>query len=99
MIWSISCGRKKLTLAGSKLGDLLTPRVGSLPNGLEPQITPVSASAAAARQNVAPVAGVKALTNQGNAAPAVPAGASTVAPSGGSNPMDAIKGLKGLFGR
>jgi len=84
-----------------KLGDLLTPRVGSLPNGLEPQITPVSASAGAARQNVEPVAGVKALTNQGNAAPApaAPAGASTVAPSGGGNPMDAIKGLKGLFGR
>lgn len=83
-----------------KLGDLLTPRVGSLPNGLEPQITTVSADAAPPKQNVAPVAGVRALSSQGSATPAAaPAGASSVAPSGGSNPLDAIKGLKGLFGR
>jgi beta-barrel assembly-enhancing protease len=85
----------------SKLGDLLTPRVGSLPNGLEPQITPVSANAAAPTQNAAPVAGARGFTNESGAKPAAaPAGASTVAPSGGgTNPMDAIKGLKGLFGR
>ena len=85
-----------------KLGDLLTPRMGTLPNGLEPQITPVSASASAPTQNAAPVAGSRGFTNEAGAKPAAsaPAGASTVAPSGGgSNPLDAVKGLRGIFGR
>ncbi len=85
----------------SKLGDLLSPRMGAIPAGLEPEITPVSASAAAPKQGAAPVAGARAFTNEGGAKPAAaPAGASTIAPAGGgANPMDAIKGLKGLFGR
>lgn len=86
-----------------KLGDLLTPRMGTLPNGLEPQITPVSASATAPTQNAAPVAGARGFTNEAGAKPAAtapPAGASTVAPSGGgSNPLDAVKSLRGIFGR
>ena len=84
----------------TKLGDLLTPRIGSIPEGIEPQITPVSASAAAPRPGSAPAtAGARSLTNEGSA----PSGSSTLAPSQpavpGSNPMDMIKGLKGLFGR
>ena len=84
-----------------KLGEKLSPRVGTLPNGLKPQITPVSASAAAPTQNAAPVAGSRGFTNEAGAKPAAaPAGASTIAPSGGgSNPLDAVKGLRGLFGR
>ena len=82
-----------------KLGDLLTPRVSKLPAGAEPEITPVSANAAAPKQNVAPVAGVRALTNEGGAKPAAPSGGSTSSPSGGGNPLDAVRSLKGLFGR
>ena len=83
----------------SKLGDLLSPRVGSIPQGLEPEITPVSASAAPPRQGAAPVTGARALTNEGSA---TPAGSSTIAPSkpapSGGNPLDALKSLKGLGG-
>ncbi len=83
-----------------KLGELLTPRVAKLPAGAEPEITPVSANAAPPKQNVAPVAGVRALTNEGGAKPAAtPSGGSTLSPSGGGNPLDAVRGLKGLFGR
>ena len=85
----------------SKLGDLLSPRMGAIPVGLEPEITPVSASAVAPKQGAAPVAGARGFTNEGGAKPAAaPAGASTIAPAGGgANPMDALKSLKGLFGR
>lgn len=88
-----------------KLGDLLTPRMGTLPAGLEPEITAVSATAAAPRKGAAPVAGARAFTNEGAAAPA---GASSIAPSkpAASSASDALdvlkgglKGLGGLFGR
>ena len=84
----------------AKLGDLLTPRIADIPAGLEPEITTVSASAAAPRKGAAPVAGTRAFTNEGSAAPA---GASNIAPSkpapsSGSNPLDALKSLKGLGG-
>ena len=84
-----------------KLGEMLEKRMSNIPNGLEPAITPVSASAAAPTAGAAPVAGTRALTNEGSrAAPAAPAGVSQGAPSGGGvNPADALRSLKGLFGR
>lgn len=85
------------------LGNLLTPRVGELGNGLEPTITPVSGSAAAPRAGAAPVAGARQLNSEGSAPKAPPAAsrAAPAAPSdgGASGVMDAVKGLKGLFGR
>ena len=86
----------------SKLGDLLTPRIGELPAGLEPQIRPVAGNAAAPRAGAAPVAGTRALTNE-RSAPAAPTGSNAIAPSqpapaGGGNPLDALKSLKGLGG-
>ena len=81
-----------------RLGDLLTPRMGSIPQGMEPKITPVSSRAAPPRQGAAPVAGARALTNEGSApsntgsAPSQPAAPAV-------NPADMLKGLKGLFGR
>ena len=83
----------------TKLGDLLTPRMDQLPDGMEPQITPVSASAALPARGAAPAAvpGARALTNEGSAESA-PAPAQKPA-AGGSSPADLIKGLKGLFGR
>lgn len=83
----------------TKLGELLTPRLATLPPGAEPDITPVSARAAAPRAGPAPAAtGARALTNEG----AAPAPAEALAPkpaAGGGSPLDALKGLKGLFGR
>ena len=83
----------------TRLGDLLTPRMASIPPGIEPQITPVSASAAPPRRGAAPVAGARALSNEGSATPPGASGIAPAQPAGGINPMDAIKGLKGLFGR
>jgi predicted Zn-dependent protease len=84
-----------------KLGELLEKRMANIPNGLEPAIKPVSASASAPTARAAPVAGTRALTNEDSRpAPAAPAGASQAAPSGGGvNPADALRSLKGLFGR
>ena len=83
----------------NRLGELLTPRMGSMPQGIEPRITPVSANAALPRRGAAPVAGVRALSNEGSATPPGASGIAPSQPAGGINPMDAIKGLKGLFGR
>jgi predicted Zn-dependent protease len=80
----------------AKLGDLLTPRMDSLPEGKEPQITPVSASAAPPSRTAAPVSGGRALTNEGAATPPAPA----QKPAAGSvDPGSLIQGIKGLFGR
>jgi predicted Zn-dependent protease len=82
----------------TKLGDMLTPRVGSLPDGLEPQITPVSSTAAAPRQGGATVSGARSLQSEEVAAPAAaPAPSQPAAPA--ANPADLIRGIKGLFGR
>jgi predicted Zn-dependent protease len=82
----------------TKLGDLLTPRVGSLPDGLEPQITPVSSTAAPPRQGGATVSGARSLQSEEVAAPAAaPAPSQPAAPA--ANPADLIRGIKGLFGR
>ncbi len=81
----------------TKLGELLAPRLANLPSGAEPDITPVSASAAAPRAGAAPATtGARALTNE---APAAPAEAPAQKPAAGGSPLDALKGLKGLFGR
>jgi predicted Zn-dependent protease len=82
-----------------KLGDLLTPRMSKLPAGIEPEITPVAAGTAAPARGAAPVAGARALTNEGStaapSAPAAPAGKSGV----GVDPAGLMQGIKGLFGR
>ncbi|MEQ1775707.1 MAG: M48 family metalloprotease [Burkholderiales bacterium] len=85
----------------TKLGDLLTPRLPQLPAGIEPEITPVAEGTAAPTRAASPAAaGGRALTNEGAAESATPAGASTAAPvqkpTGGINPGNL---LKGLFGR
>ncbi len=54
----------------SKLGDLLTPRLEQLSEGLEPELTPVAARAGAPSRAKAPasVPGARALTNERPAA-------------------------------
>jgi predicted Zn-dependent protease len=81
----------------TKLGELLTPRMDKLPDGKEPEITPVSASAAAPSTTAAPanVPGVKALTTEGGVANTL-APAPAQKPAGGFDPGSL---LKGLFGR
>jgi predicted Zn-dependent protease len=82
----------------AKLGDLLTPRMDKMPVGIEPEITPVSASAAAPARGAAPaaVSGARALSNEGGAA-------NTLAPAPAQKPaaggLDPGSLLKGLFGR
>lgn len=83
-----------------KIGDLITPRVSSLPAGEEPAITRISGSATPARataQRPMP-AGARALTAEPAQAAQEPA------PSRGSNPLpidpgQLIPGLRGIFGR
>lgn len=77
-----------------KLGDLLTPRVDKLPQGLEPAITTVAAGAAPPSASTTTPTGARGF----DASPPKQQPAAPAAPSGG-NPLDAIKGLKGLFGR
>lgn len=83
----------------SKLGDLLTPRLPNLPAGIEPEITPVADGAAAPTRAAKPVAGTRALTNEGaasaEATPAATPAAPAQKPAGG----DLLQGIKGLFGR
>ena len=85
----------------AKLGDLLTPRMATLPAGMEPEITPVSARAAAPSRAAAPTAaGARALTNEGAAANAPAPSAPAQKPAaGGVDPGSVIQGIKGLFGR
>lgn len=80
----------------SKLGDLLTPRISKLPAGIEPDITPVAEGTTAPRRGAAPVAGARALTNEG--APA-PAEKPTATPPSANPLTNPLQGLKGLFGR
>ena len=80
----------------AKLGDMLTPRMDKLPDGIEPQITRVSAGAAPPSRGAAPTAGARALTNEGTAAAAPAAPAQKPA---GVDPGSMIQGIKGLFGR
>jgi predicted Zn-dependent protease len=85
-----------------KLGEVLEKRLANLPIGLEPEITPVSASAAAPTAGAtASSPGARGFTSEaGRPAASAPAGAQQAAPSGGGvNPADMIRGLKGLFGR
>jgi beta-barrel assembly-enhancing protease len=85
-----------------KIGDLIAPRVSSLPAGEEPVITRISGSARPARataQRPMP-AGARAL----NAEPAQAAAQEPAAPSRGSNPLpidpgQLLPGLRGIFGR
>ena len=83
----------------NNLSDLLTPRAEQLPQGLEPRITAVSARAGAANRSSAPVSvpGARALNNEGASQAAPAPAAPAQAPA--ANPVDMIKGLKGLFGR
>ncbi len=94
----------------TKLGDLLTPRLSALPEGLEPELTPVGGGAAApargkpaastpARTTAKPVAETRALVNE-TAPEEAPAEAAAPAqkPAGGS-PGNLLQGIKGLFGR
>ena len=86
----------------TKLGELLTPRMDKLPEGKEPEITPVSARAAAPARGAAPasVPGARALTSEGGDTTSNLAPAPAQKPAaGGTDPGSLIKGLKGLFGR
>jgi predicted Zn-dependent protease len=95
----------------TKLGDLLTPRLDKLPAGIEPQITPVGAKAAAPSRAPArataptppsraatPPVGARALAAE---SPAEEAPAETAVPAQppAADPTNLIKGIKGLFGR
>lgn len=86
----------------AKLGELLEKRMATIPNGLEPQITPVAAGTAEPTAGAtASSPGARGFTSERPAAaPAAPVGAQQAAPSGGGiNPGDALRSLKGLFGR
>lgn len=83
----------------AKLGEAMTPRMDTLPEGLEPQLRTVSASAPASRSHAArPPAGVRGM--QDEQTPAAPAAANEPAPRGG-NPLGIDPGslLRGLMGR
>ena len=85
----------------TKLGDLLTPRMDTLPAGMEPEITPVSASAAAPARGAAPasVPGARALTNEGGAANTLAPAPAQKPATGRLDPGGLLQGIKGLFGR
>jgi beta-barrel assembly-enhancing protease len=81
-----------------KLGDVLTPRVDGLPQGLEPAITTVAEGVAPPAATSATPVGARGF----DASPpkSAPRQAPKPAPASSSgNPLDALKGLKGLFGR
>jgi predicted Zn-dependent protease len=85
-----------------RLGELIAPRVSSLPAGEEPAITRISSAARPARataQRPMP-AGARAL----NAEPAQAAAQEPAAPARSSNPLpidpgQLLPGLRGIFGR
>lgn len=80
-----------------RLGDALSPRLSSLPEGKEPQIRAVSGSATAARSSVNPIpSGARALQQESEQAAAP---APTPASSGGGSAVDPLQLLRGIFGR
>lgn len=83
----------------AKLGEAMTPRLDTLPEGLEPQLRTVSAEAPARSTTRAarPPAGVRGMQDEPGAAPAA---ANDAAPGGG-NPLGIDPGslLRGLMGR
>lgn len=86
----------------TKLGELMAPRIASLPAGEEPAITMISASARPSKVTARkPMpAGARALT----AEPASAAAAEPAASGGGSKPPpfdpgQLLPGLRGIFGR
>jgi predicted Zn-dependent protease len=83
----------------TRLGDKLSPRMATLPDGIEPQITRVSAGAAAPSRGAAPTTGARALTNEDTAAAAPAPAAAPAQKPAGVDPGSVIQGIKGLFGR
>lgn len=83
-----------------KLGDALTPRLADLPEGLQPAIQPVAATAPRARAGTPPPAraGARAMQQERSQslAPPAPAGARQ---SGGGGGIDPGSLLRGLIGR
>ena len=80
----------------ANLGEMMTPRMASLPEGLQPEIRTVSASAPARGGRIQAPAGTRGMQEEQGAAPA-PAQA---APSGGSGGgLDAGSFLRGLMRR
>jgi len=84
----------------TKLGELLTPRLEQLTEGLEPAITPVSARAAAPSRAKGPasVAGARALTNERAPSRAVPAAAAARTQKPAGTTPSLLEGFKGLLG-
>jgi predicted Zn-dependent protease len=81
-----------------KLGDVLTPRVDKLPSGQEPAITTVAAGAAPPSAATATPAGAKGF-DASSQKPAPQQALQPAQPASGGNPLDALKGIKGIFGR
>lgn len=85
-----------------KLGDLLSPRISQLPEGLEPTISPVGRGAAAPARRATPasVPGARALTNESPAVEETPTEAAAPAQKPAAGGVgNLLQGVKGLFGR
>ncbi len=84
----------------NELGNLLTPRVDKLPQGLEPQITHVSAKAGAARAATPAASGGRALSSEPSSSePAPTVNVPQSGQRGGGVGIDPGSVLKGIFGR
>jgi predicted Zn-dependent protease len=81
-----------------KLGGVLNPRVDKLPQGAEPAITTVAAGVAPPSATAATPAGGRGFDASQKPAPTQQS-LQPAQPAGGGNPLDALKGIKGIFGR
>ena len=83
------------------VGKVLAPHMGAVTQGKEPAITNISPEAPAPKASTGAVEGSRGFASQGGSQPAASnvAPSQPSAPSGGGNPLDALKSLKGIFGR
>ncbi len=74
--------------------------LGKVPEGKEPEITPVAEGTAPPSRGAAPAAaGAKALTSEGDTATNLAPAAAPAQKPAGVDPGGLIQGIKGLFGR
>jgi predicted Zn-dependent protease len=82
-----------------KLGDVLTPRVDKLPQGAEPAITTVAEGVAPPTAGAATAIGARGFDESSPQKPAAQQSLQPAQKPAGGNPLDSLKGIKGIFGR